>query len=182
MKNLFVAISLIALIMIITQNTYAAESSAGSSAVLLNRQSPEKIDNRITILKEFLERYSSPLALYANDFIKYADEYDIDWKLVAAISGVESTFGQQIPYNSYNGWGWGVYGDNVIYFSSWKEGIETVSKGLRENYINKGAKDIYQIGRIYSESPNWPYKVSFFMEKIDEFKSQNLVNNLSVSL
>jgi hypothetical protein len=135
------------------------------------------------MLGEFLEQYNSPLQPFASDFVEIADKYNLDWKLVAAISGVESTFGKLIPYQSFNGWGWGIYGDNMIRFSSWTEGIETVSEGLRTNYLNKwGAKDIYEIGRFYAASPTWAQRVTYFMRKIDELKDQKLAQSLSISL
>ena len=112
-----------------------------------------------------------------------ADKYNLDWKLVAAISGVESTFGQQIPYSSYNGWGWGIYGDNLIRFSSWTECIETVSKSLREDYADKWkAEDVYQIGRLYASSPTWASRVTYFMNNIQEFALSNSKDSLSLSL
>jgi hypothetical protein len=143
----------------------------------------EKKDNRVDILKNYLNKYNSPLADNAKDFVEAADMYDLDWKLVAAISGVESTFGHAIPTNSYNAWGWGVYGDNVIRFSSWKDGIYTISQGLREKYMNKwGGKDIYSIGRIYASSPVWADHVSHYLNKIDEFSLNDTKNTLSLSL
>lgn len=166
MNKTYCLITFIFLAILFTQNAYSAEGK----------------DNRARILKAFLQKHSSPLADSAHDFVKNADMYNLDWKLVAAISGVESTFGKFIPYNSYNGWGWGIYGNNVIRFYSWSDAIETVSRGLRQNYIDKGATNIYQIGRIYAESKAWPYKVNYFMAKIEEFKSQNEINNLSISL
>lgn len=181
-KMLALTFTLIVFVLLNSGRVYAAENSALPSAELKSNLSIREDDSRTKILRAFLQKYNSPLADSARNFIKNADFYNLDWRLVASISGVESTFGQFIPYNSYNGWGWGVYGNNVIYFSSWKEGIETISKGLKENYIDKGAANIYQIGRIYAESPTWAYKVNYFMEKIDEFKSQNEVNSLSLSL
>lgn len=181
MKNLSLIIFIIVLI-ILTPRAYAAENSAGPSADLSKPVIANGADTRAKILKEYLEQYKSPLAPFAVIFVEIADKYNLDWRLVTAISGVESTFGREIPYDSFNGWGWGVYGNNVIRFSSWKEGIETVSKGLRENYIDKGAYGIYQIGVIYAESPNWASKVNYFMKKIDEFKSQNEIDNLPISL
>jgi len=163
-------------------NVYAAEISAGSSAALL-KPVAKTPDSRAKILREFLGQYDSPLVTFASDFVEIADKYNFDWKLVAAISGVESTFGQQIPYDSFNGWGWGIYGDNVIRFSSWKDGIETVSEGLKSNYIDKwGAKDVWEIGRIYADSPTWAQRVNYFMKKIDEFKNEKLAQSLSISL
>ncbi|OGH19880.1 MAG: hypothetical protein A3D74_04740 [Candidatus Levybacteria bacterium RIFCSPHIGHO2_02_FULL_37_13] len=183
MKKLLTLIILSILIVTNAGKSHAEENSSGSSAVLLSPLAIKSLDNRVKILGEFLKQYNSPLEPHAVDFVKYADKYKLDWKLVAAISGLESTFGKAIPYNSYNGWGWGIYGDNMIRFSSWTEGIKTVSEGLRENYINKwGAQDVYMIGRFYASSPTWASRVTYFMEKIDEFKSKQLASNLSISL
>ncbi len=184
MRKIFIVILIFSLVISIGKTeAYAQELSARSSAVLLKTPIQKTPDSRAKILKEFLEQYNSPLVPYAQDFVEIADNYNLDWKLVAAISGVESTFGKQIPYNSYNGWGWGIYGDNMIRFASWTEGIEIVSEGLRTNYLNKwGAENVYEIGRIYAASPTWAQRVTYFMNKIDEFKDKKLVENLSISL
>jgi hypothetical protein len=183
MKKLFFLITFLIFIFSITAtDVFAEKFIAGSSAALL-KPVAKKPDTRVRILKEFLGQYNSPLVPYAQDFVEIADKYELDWKLVAAISGVESTFGKQIPYQSFNGWGWGIYGTNMIRFSSWTQGIETVSEGLRTNYINKwGAQDVYEIGRFYAASPTWAQRVSYFMRKIDEFKDNKLAISLSISL
>lgn len=165
------------------QTVDAFQNASGSSATLNRLLFTKGEDPRVKILESFLEIYSSPLAPYADSFTKNADKYNLDWRLVASISGVESTFGKRIPYNSYNGWGWGIYGNNVIYFSSWEDGIETVSRGLRENYINKWrTENVYEIGRIYAVSPRWASNVNYFMEKINKLQYQNQIENLSISL
>ena len=162
--------------------TVFAQNSSRSSAVLAD--SPSALsDNRVKILREFLESYNSPIAPFARAFVETADIYNLDWKLVAAISGVESTFGQQIPSGSYNGWGWGVYGNNVTYFSSWENGLQTISKGLRENYMDKwGATNVYEIGRTYAASSAWASHVEYFMNRISDFTLLNPQNSLSISL
>lgn len=126
------------------------------------------IDKRAQILKDYLVKYSSPLENSAQDFIDAADQYGLDWKLVVSISGVESTFGKHIP-GGYNGWGWGVYGDNAIYFKSWREAIFTISKGLRENYVDRGYTEPFAINRIYAASPHWGKNVTFFMNDIEKY-------------
>ena len=182
-KFLFAFLAISLFVLLNAQKTSAEKNSAVPSAELQSILLAKTDDSRIKVLKAFLEKYNSPLAVSAYDFVKNSDAYNLDWRLVAAISGVESTFGKFIPYNSFNAWGWGVYGNNVIYFSSWTEGIETVSKGLRENYLDKwGAKNIHQIGKIYAASPTWASKVEYFMEKITEFENQNLAYNLPISL
>ena len=160
-----------------------AENSSRSSAVLADARGVSLSDNRVKILREFLESYNSPLAPFAGTFVETADIYNLDWRLVTAISGVESTFGQQIPANSYNGWGWGIYGNNVTYFSSWEDGIQTISKGLREKYMDMaGTDNIYAVGSSYAASPTWAVRVEFFMNRISDFSILNPRNSLSISL
>ncbi len=160
-----------------------AQNSSRSSAVLADARGIPSSDIRVKILKEFLESYNSPLAPLALVFVETADTYNLDWRLLAAISGVESTFGQQIPSGSYNGWGWGVYGNNATYFSSWKDGIQIISRGLRENYMDKwGATNVYEIGRMYAASSAWASHVEYFMNRISDFTLLNPRDSLSISL
>jgi beta-N-acetylglucosaminidase len=135
----------------------------------------KSIDKRAQIIKDYLAKHNSPLENSAQDFIEAADKYGIDWKLVVSISGVESTFGKRIPgghdplYTSYNGWGWGVYGDNSLGFKSWRDAIYTISKGLRENYVDKGYKEPLVMNKKYAASPTWGVRVVYFMNEIDKF-------------
>lgn len=140
----------------------------------------KQLDKHAQILAAYLQTHNSPLQNHAQDFIDAAKQYQLDWRLVAAISGVESTFGKQIP-GGYNGWGWGVYGNQAIYFNSWTEAIYTISKGLRENYINKGYTEPYSMNRIYAASPVWGSKVTFFMSEIDKYAKEFESNNKDLS-
>jgi len=183
MNTIFVFIfSLILFFLSNGKTVFAQEIFAGSSAALLKPVVQKATDSRVRILREYLEKYNSPLVPYAATFVDTADKYNLDWKLVAAISGVESTFGRQIPPDSFNGWGWGIYGNNMIRFSSWNEGIETISEGLRTKYIDKwGARNVYEIGRFYAASPTWAQRVEYFMNSIGNFETLSLAN-LSISL
>ncbi|MBI4084858.1 MAG: glucosaminidase domain-containing protein [Candidatus Levybacteria bacterium] len=162
--------------------TFAMSKTARTSATLVTVERPV-MDNRAKVLRVYLEKHDSPLASFANIFVSEADKNQLDWKLVAAISGVESTFGKRIPYNSYNGWGWGVYGNNVLRFNAWDEAISTISTALREQYINKaGKKNIYEIGTMYAADPNWGNKVLFFMRQIEDFENEYTAYELSISI
>lgn len=142
----------------------------------------KSLDPRAQILHNYLAQYNSPLADHASDFVEAADTYNVDWKLVPAISGVESTFGKQIP-GGYNGWGWGVYGDQAIYFKSWRDGIFTVTEGISQNYTSKGVTDPYAINRTYAASPAWGAHVSYFLADINKYaQSYSKQNNLRVGL
>lgn len=140
-------------------------------------------DERVTRLKTYLEMHTSPLADSAAHFVSEADRLGLDWKLVAAIAGVESTFGKHIPLNSYNGWGWGVFTgtSDGIHFKDWNDGITKVSEGLRYKYVDRGASSVEQIGRIYAASPAWGTKVRFFLQKIGDFEP-NRVHDLAVTI
>ncbi|MCL4353406.1 hypothetical protein M1615_02970 [Patescibacteria group bacterium] len=183
-NKILLAIFFIAALTIIPQKAYSQEKASASSADIKTFQSvTESSDYRVKILKKYLLKQHSPLAKNAQDFIYYADEYNLDWRLVAAIAGVESTFGKSIPPSSYNGWGWGVYGDNVIRFSSWKEGIQTVSAGLRQRYMDKwGGQNIYQIGSMYASSPVWASHVLYYLNDIQKFALNDPKDSLSLTL
>lgn len=131
----------------------------------------KKLDKQAVILQKYLARFDSPLQYHAQDFIDAANTYNLDWKMLPAIAGVESTFGKFIP-GGYNAWGWGVYGTQAIYFDSWRDAIFTISQGLRENYLNKGYTEPYAMNRIYAASPHWGAGVSYFMNDLDKFASQ----------
>lgn len=185
MKNkILLAILIIAAGIIFPQCANAQEKASASSANIKTLISTkEGSDYRVKILKKYLTYYNSPLSDNAEDFVYYADKYNLDWRLVAAISGVESTYGKQIPPSSYNGWGWGVYGTNVIRFASWKEGIQIVSQGLRQRYMNEwGGEDIYEIGSMYASSPHWANSVNIHLGMMQKFILENPQDALSLSL
>ena len=148
---------------------FAREIEAGSAARLTFGQIQR--DERIDTLRAYLLKHNSPLTDEASHFIAEADRLGLDWKLVAAIAGTESTFGIHVPAGSYNAWGWGIPtgAQSGIAFGSWRQGIPTVSEGLKERYINRGATSIEKIGRIYAASPRWAGNVRFFLNRIEEF-------------
>ena len=166
MKKILLSI-LIALtaIFYLSQSALAQEKIAASSAML---EKPEfQVDKRIIKLEKFLESYDSPLAEYADKFVESADKYGLDWKLVPAITGVESTFGKQIPAGSFNAYGWA---NGAFYFESWEQSIDLVSKTLKEKYIKRGLDTPYKMGPVYAPpSKTWAYKVVSFMNKLDCF-------------
>lgn len=95
-------------------------------------------DRRIAVLKAFFRRHESPLYEHADFIVKVSDEYQLDFRLIPAIAMQESTVCKFIPNNSHNCWGWGIYGNKIMRFGSYPEAIETVAKGLKTNYIDKG--------------------------------------------
>lgn len=166
---------------ITTPKIQAQEKASGSSATFHDVLAQRAVDNRAQVLQKYLEQYDSPLAPYADDFVAQADMYHIDWKLLVAISGVESTFGKAVPCT--NAWGYGIYGEQTLCFTSYRDAIRTISRDLRTKYMdNWGATDVYSIGSLYAASPTWASRVDYFMDQIQAFALQPENQPLSISL
>ncbi|HKC04395.1 MAG TPA: hypothetical protein VKC54_00770 [Patescibacteria group bacterium] len=122
-------------------------------------------DARPEMIRQYMDYYNSPLSPYADLIVKTADKYGIDYRLIVAISQQESNICKIIPPGSYNCWGWGITGTDSLGFDSFEQGIDTVSKGLRENYLDKGYTTIEQIMSKYTPLSNgsWANGVSSYM-------------------
>lgn len=120
-------------------------------------------DQREITLTNFLKSKGSPLAEFAADFISVADKYDLDYRFLPAISGLESSWGQIQPQGSHNPFGWGP----TIRFSSWPEAFETVGNGLRTRYVPNGKVTPFMVGPTYAASKTWASRVSSFMFQIE---------------
>lgn len=115
------------------------------------------------VIKKIFLKYHSPLVDVSNVFVDVCLKYGFDCYLLPAIAGVESSFGRFVFPNSYNPFGWG---GGYIIFKNWKEGIEKVAKYLKENYIDKGATNLWLIGKIYAPySSTWSEKVDFLIKE-----------------
>ncbi len=148
---------------------------SGTSAVL-NSNKEVKKDTRVKRIKNFLGKYNSPISPYAQSIVNLADQYQIDYRIVVAISGVESTFCKAIPYNSYNCWGW-KNGNHA--FQSYPDALEIVSKTLGNNYYRRGFDTPEGIGPIYAPpSPAWSGNVRFFMNLMDKDISSTFLASL----
>lgn len=119
-------------------------------------------DSRVAVLKVFFRKHNSPLYDHADFIVKVSDEYELDYRLIPAIAMQESTACKVIPHNSHNCWGWGIYGNKITRFGSYPEAIETVAKGLKTNYIDKGLTTPEAIMAKYTPSSNgsWARGVS----------------------
>ena len=177
-------LAILIFILLLLPTFYSSKLEVRGGGVVSNHISDEisarKLDPEAQILAKYLSEFDSPLQYHAQDFIDASRAYNLDWKLLPAIAGVESTFGKQIP-GGYNAWGWGVYGNQAIYFSSWGEAILTVAAGLRKNYLDKGLTEPYSMNRVYATSPNWGGKVTYFMNHLDKF-AKNYQIEVSVAL
>ena len=122
-----------------------------------NYQKAKKIE---TYLK--VNRGNAPLAAYADKFVEVANKYNLDYRLLPAISVMESS-GGKVLFRPYNAWGWG-----KLSFTSFEQGIETVGKGLSKYYA-RGKDTVEEIAPTYCppNATNWAKNVRQFMNEIE---------------
>ena len=129
-----------------------------------------KGDSRPVIVDNFLAKHRSPMSGLGTVFVTTADKYELDYRLLPAIAFQESTLGKNIPRNSHNAWGWAIYtgAQSGAKFKDWPQAIETVDKGLKFDYIDRGLYTPEAIMTRYAESPDgsWAFGVSFAMDEM----------------
>lgn len=130
---------------------------------------PTATDARPELIKQYLEFYNSPLVPYAKFIVETSDKYQIDFRLITAIAQQESNLCKIIPPGSYNCWGWGIHSQGTLGFSSFEAGIETVSEGLKTEYLNKGYATVEEIMSKYTplSSGSWAYGVNKFLGEME---------------
>lgn len=122
-------------------------------------------------IDEYLRKQGSPLTGLGNVFVAAGRKYGVDPRLTVAISGAESSFGKHL-LGANNAWGWGPGRP----FSSFEEGISTVTRGLRSGYIDQGLKTPAAISSKWAPvgadndphglNQNWTDNVSHFYEQL----------------
>ena len=180
MKNKKTYISIFAPIFVVfsmaffTQNfAIAKEKQIDLEAGMSYSLESSRVD-RVEVLEKFFEKYNSPLAGSAATFITVADKYDMDYRLLPAISCLESGCGRVLIPDTYNAWGWGIYGDNYISFESWDNGIEEVGKGIYKGYVLKGLDTPAKMAPVYTppRPQHWLNGVSHFMSQMDDVSNE----------
>ncbi len=159
----------ISAVLVITSTLIPQIAQAAEVQAVENTAAEPEVDPRVLILEKYLEEKNSPLAGEADTFIEVADKYNLDWKFLPAIAGMESNFGQRVLENSYNPFGWG---GGYTYFESWEDGIETVGAELYQRVVIKyGTPTAESLGPSYCPPNyrNWIAGVNFFMDELSSY-------------
>jgi hypothetical protein len=185
-----IVLTVILVLLLIAQATTArAQSIAGHSAMLQTSNNGANLSLALETeyrvkkmaIQKVMEKYNSPMAEAEDAFIKACIDYDLNCYLLPSIAILESTFGNHIYPGSHNPFGWG---GGYIMFDSWAVGIDTVGRGLRNNYINKGASTMEEVASIYAASPTWAPRVRNIqkMFEAEEEKIRLYLNHDAVQL
>lgn len=181
MKRIITIVVIIFIATILFSNKAEAYQEYQTASAKLSLSVDESVssDIRVKALKNIFEKNNSPLAEASEAYVKLADKNGIDWKLLPSIAGLESSFGKRLMPNSYNAYGWG---GGHIYFESWEDGIDTITKALSEKYYARGANTVWTIGPIYAESPTWAVRVNSFMQQIEKEYVSLLRNEVRITI
>ncbi len=129
-------------------------------------------DSRPALVKNYLKKYGSVLEPYSDEIVAVSDEYDLDYRLLVAIAQQESNLCKKIPENSFNCWGFGIYGDKVTRFDNYSQAFEIIAKTLKKNYIDQGLDTPEKIMAKYTPPSlelggPWARGVSQFLSEME---------------
>jgi len=121
------------------------------------------------IIKSYLKKYNSPLFPYADYIVTASRRHNIDPRLIVAIAQQESNLCKKIPDDSHNCWGWGIHSRGTLKFSTYKDSIDAVTKGLAQNYLGKGLTTPEEIMGIYTplSDGSWAKGVQQFLDEMN---------------
>jgi hypothetical protein len=147
-------------------NMVAAESEIviPDKYATLKAEDPRNTDiflKKVAAVRAFLKRYNAPLAANAEDFVRAAEMYGIDYRLLPSISMIESS-GGKVLFRKYNPFGWGKWG-----YPSFTAAIYDVARGM-SNYYAGGLREPERIAYRYNPvtPESWGRKARTFMNQM----------------
>jgi hypothetical protein len=120
----------------------------------------QQTDPRLIQLQRFFAENSSPVGELSEDFLKEADAYDLDWRLLPSLSIIESGGGKEFKNNNIFGWDSG----NTA-FPTIEAGIHHVAKRLSTSKLYKD-KDLDTILRTYNPDGDYAERVKSVMARL----------------
>jgi hypothetical protein len=127
-------------------------------------------DARPEIIRQYLNKYQSPLEPYSNLIVDLSDQYNFDYRWLVAIAQQESGLCLHIPENSYNCWGWGIYGDKVTRFDSYEDALRRISPQFTKIFLQGDhSKDPVEVMKTYTppSDGSWADGVSSFFGNLE---------------
>ena len=119
-------------------------------------------DKRHERLETFFQSFGCPAPYHAREYVGAADSNAIDYRLLPAISVLESTCG--IYQRKNNRWGWASARKG---FASFRAGLEYIAHQLAEGRYYKN-KTLEEKVHTYNPSPQYARLVDKLMHKIDD--------------
>lgn len=126
-------------------------------------------DARGEIVRQYLEKYNSPLEPFSQLIVAISDENALDFRLLVAIAQQESNLCKKIPEGTHNCWGWGIHSRGTLGFEDYPTALSTVAKGLKEEYLDKGYGTPEEIMGKYTpmSAGSWATGVNQFLAEME---------------
>lgn len=122
------------------------------------------------IIENYLKRYNSPLLPYKDKILQSGVRYQVKPELIVAIAQQESNLGKKSLENCFNAWGWGIHAKGTKCYSNWEEAIESVTKGIANDYCAKNyCDDPCLMMKKYTPRSNgsWCFGVKQFLKEME---------------
>ncbi len=126
-------------------------------------------DPRAVRLHQFLSKLKCPVRDMAEDFVRAADDNNLDWRLLPSISIIESGGGKAYKNNNIMGWG---NGDRI--FPTIRAGIHQVAFKLGKSSLYRH-RDTDGKLRIYNPDEEYAPKVEAVMQRISPVPTLKLI-------
>lgn len=127
-------------------------------------------DARPEIIRQYLKKYKSPLEPYSDLIVSLADQYNFDYRWLVAIAQQESNLCKRIPENSYNCWGWGIYGDKITRFDNYEHALKSIAPQFKDTFLqDEHLKDPYKVMQTYTppSDGSWAAGVLQFFKELE---------------
>jgi hypothetical protein len=126
------------------------------------RSRETRTDPRIARLERFFKNYHCPVPYHTSDYLRAADGYGLDYRLLPAVS-IRETLCGIAEKQQHNAWG---YHPGHQSFSSIEIGIDFVARRLAEDPRYKG-KTVKDKLFTYNPRPAYPEEVNRIMRQIE---------------
>jgi hypothetical protein len=137
----------------------ALSSTADQAPPLLVTVAP---DPRVPRLQRFFQHYNCPIPYHVSEYLRASDDYELDYRLLPAISVRESLCG--VSEQSVNNF-WGYHPDRLS-FPSIEAGIDYVARQLAQSPYYRG-KNLVEKLFVYNPRPAYPQEVQRIMRQIE---------------
>jgi hypothetical protein len=136
------------------------------------------MDSRAKKIEGVFRAYNCPMRGTGEFIVEQADKNGIPYWIIPAIAFQESMCGKITPeragVESYNAWGWAVYGGNAKFFNNYEHGIKVVSEYMSNRFFKQGITEPCDIMRIYTppSKGSWCRGVNYFGDKIKNYSTK----------
>jgi len=133
------------------------------------------MDTRAKKIEGVFRAYNCPMAGTGEYIVEQADKNNIPYWIVPAISFQESLCGKYTPnkgdVESFNAWGWAVYGNTSKAFRNYEHGIKVISEYMSNRFFKRGITETCDIMKVYTppSKGSWCRGVNYFGDKIQNF-------------